>query len=243
MITLPQDFIFEEKAHKYRKGNIPLTSVTTKVKEWVPEFDADTILEKKADKEKITGFAERLRYKNKHKEEWALKGKTGMQNGTWTHKHIEIHQETGHIPDTFENDVVFKRFQAYLELLNNRFFSELQGVAVEQKVFSEKYRLAGTIDCIYQREGCNFYTICDWKTDDNFKDDDHFFARGTSMKYPFDDLVNSDLNKYSLQLSLYALILEEFGFETRENFLAVLGGKKPRIIFVKDFKDRLKSIL
>jgi ATP-dependent exoDNAse (exonuclease V) beta subunit len=86
--------------------------------------------------------------------------------------------------------------------------------------------------------------ILDWKTNKNFTTDE-------SLKYkekllaPLSDFFKSHLSEYSIQLSLYSLILEEYGFEIGGAYLVHIGpDDEPANLYkVIDMRDNLKMFL
>ncbi len=89
------------------------------------------------------------------------------------------------------------------------------------------------------------FLIGDWKTNKEFKDDKHSKGRYKKLLHPFADLYENSHNEYSIQISLYRLIIEEeTGLETHGGFLCHIGPQeKPKIYPVKDLRERLKIYL
>jgi len=86
--------------------------------------------------------------------------------------------------------------------------------------------------------------IVDWKTNANFSHDDH--PKGTYEKLlnPFTELWKNHLNEYSIQVSLYSLILEEWGFDIRGAYLVHIGPDSEASMYkALDLKEQLKSYL
>ena len=75
----------------------------------------------------------------------------------------------------------------------------------EWVIGDKQAQIAGRIDAIiqFQREGKTITSLLDWKTG-TIKLKNHF----QKMKPPFSDLDDCAYNHYSIQLSLYRLILE-----------------------------------
>ena len=88
------------------------------------------------------------------------------------------------------------------------------------------------------------YYIGDWKTNKDFKDDDHPNGKRQRLLPPFDDLWDNNLTGYSLQISTYRLILEEEAvFETEGGFLVWIGPNDPKLYKTLDLRDRLREYL
>ena len=119
----------------------------------------------------------------------------------------------------------------------------------ELKIFSKRWKLAGTIDQPFllwdTKDKKVLLLIADWKTDKEFKDDKHPKSKYKKLLHPFADLWENSINLYSIQISLYRLIIEDqTGMETHGGFLAYLGPHdEGKIIPIKDFRERLKVYL
>ena len=233
-------FHFDQTKHQYWLHDKLLTSVTAKAKEFKKPFEAETTLDRMADKRNLSGI-ERVTFKEQTSREWKAKAELGRNVGTWSHAHIENHERMGVHPTAYEHSRVQAKYLSYQKFLNSWYAKELRPVGTEERVYSERYQLGGTLDKIYQREGCHFLSIADWKTNEKFTTDDDF-CYGEYLKAPFQDQKACDLNFYSIQLSIYALILEEWGLETRENFIVWLSDE-PRVFTCKDYRERLRRVL
>ena len=103
-------------------------------------------------------------------------------------------------------------------------------IYAEKRVYHSKYRIAGTIDILLVRG--NQFLILDWKTNKKelkFKEGyykkvwnkertvkietDEFVEINKGLKFPLTHLPASKGTTYTLQLSLYALIVESWGLE------------------------------
>ena len=93
------------------------------------------------------------------------------------------------------------------------------------------------IDSLFIRNGKIF--ILDWKTNKEFKTDDHPKGRYHKLLSPFDEFYENHHNEYSIQLSMYAAILEEWGFEVGGAYLVHIGpgDEEATLIKVKDMRE------
>lgn len=127
-------------------------------------------------------------------------------------------------------------------------------IYAEVRVWHNGYLVAGTIDCVAIR-GIEFI-IVDWKTN---KKELHFKAgyykkeRGietnqwvdkkTYLLYPLNDLEHCKGILYSVQLSEYALILEDWGFVCKGLILYHMRpGKKEQAYTIKYLKDHARKM-
>lgn len=88
-------------------------------------------------------------------------------------------------------------------------------VAIEQKVFSKKYKYAGTFDLLLRHKKTKKLIIVDWKTN---KDIYKNYNKQKLLK-PFQNYLDQPLSKYYIQLSLYQLCLEEAGYQVSERWI------------------------
>lgn len=105
----------------------------------------------------------------------------------------------------------------------------------------KKYNLAGTIDKLFLYDGK--LIIGDWKTNKEIKtDNDWCFNKLLS---PFDNIKENELNKYSLQLSIYAILLEEVGLEVSDFFICHIppNDLECEVYKCKDFRAEIRNYL
>lgn len=224
-------FIFNPGPHTYTLGGKPLTSATGYLHNFVKEFDSDYWSKKKAKEEGITQEEMLAR--------WDAKRDRSCDVGTMTHNYIENFYEKKEniIPDDEEVKVRIKKFHKIYE---SKLIS-LESIASELRIFSRKWPICGTLDQLYLYEGQ--VLVGDWKTNEKIKTDKDF-CFGYLLP-PFNKYKENELNKYSLQISLYQLILEEAGIYSDYGFVVHLptGEAEPQIIKLKSFKEELRAYL
>lgn len=91
----------------------------------------------------------------------------------------------------------------------------------------------------------NEYHIIDWKTSKRFDTGNPSFTK--YMKPPFDHLLCCNTTEYSLQLSLYAYILEKYtSIKISKMILFQIPSKDipcPQVYRCMDLKNQIKNIL
>jgi ATP-dependent exoDNAse (exonuclease V) beta subunit len=230
------NFRFNEDSHTYTylengKPVQTFTSVTGFISFFKQKFDQDFWSKKKA---KQLGVSQ-----DSILTEWKENSERAMGLGTQVHKWIEDFYN-GDNPALPTDPNVLERVNAFQQLHSEKLY-KFTPVAQEFRLFSRKWGLAGTTDAIFELNGK--YYIGDWKTNGNFTtDNDKCYQK---LKYPFDHLWENALNSYSIQLSLYRLILEEeAGFKTSGAFLAWIGPNlKPKLYNTVDLTDALRNFL
>ncbi len=232
-------FIFNESAHTYHFEGVKYDSVTTFLKRFKIPFDREYWAGKKASELGVDI--------SEIKNDWQNKADVANELGTKVHKWIEEFW-AGENPAMPEEEDVRERVQKFLELHSERFL-DLVPLQPELKVFSKKWRLAGTVDQPFlmwdKKQNKLLFLIGDWKTNKDFKHDKHPKGRFKKLLHPFADLYENSHNEYSIQISLYRLIIEEeTGLETHGGFLCHIGPEdKPKLYPVKDLRERLKIYL
>jgi ATP-dependent exoDNAse (exonuclease V) beta subunit len=182
---------FNEEEHKYTVNGKELKSVTTLIDELFPEFDAD---KKAGDMSAKSG---------KDKEVILAEWKATADEGTLVHKEIENYIKSAVRPT--HSKALMARYWCQTNTFQDTLHSEV-------RVFSEGLGIAGTIDLVVEKPHCPYLkprvTLVDWKT--NAKIYKACFGKGG--KGVISHIADCNYNKYNLQLSIYAYILEmEYG--------------------------------
>lgn len=234
-------FVFEEEAHTYHYRDIKYDSVTSYIKRFKTPFDKGFWSKKKA--------AERGVDVSVVLDEWQGKADVANDLGTRVHKWIEDFWSGDAKELTEEDEPAFaERIGKFMDLHEQR-FKNLVPLSSELKIFCRKWKLAGTIDQPFlmwdEKQNKVLFLIGDWKTNKEFRSDDHPKGRYKKLLHPFSHLWENHLNEYSIQVSLYRLMLEEeIGIESHGGFLCHIGPEGPAKIHpIKDLRDHLRIYL
>lgn len=226
------NFKFDPRYHRYTYGGKQYTSVTKFIANFHKPFEEDYWSKTKAEEAGVP-------------QEWILKDwkdKNDRANfvGHATHEWIENYFKQ--IPQWVPNDLdIVDRINKFNIVFGKQLY-KLTPVKFELRIFSKKYPLAGTIDSIFLYKGKLF--IIDYKTNGDFKHDDHPKGKYNRLLYPFEDLYENHLNEYSIQVSLYSLILKEWGFDIRQGYLLHIGPDTDAVIYKsRNLVDRLEVYL
>jgi len=232
-------FTFEEESHTYRYSGSKFDSVTTFLKTFKTPFNREYWSRKKAEERGVD--------QSVILEEWQQKSNKATGIGTRVHKYIEDFW-SGHNPELPDDLETRERVEKFLDLYNRK-LNAFHPLKSELKIFSKKWRLSGTIDqpLIFWDDKSNrpFLVIGDWKTNGEFKDDSHPKGKYKKLLHPFSHLWENNHNEYSIQISLYRLILEEeANIETESGFLCHIGPDGPPKIYpAKDLREILRTYL
>ena len=134
---------------------------------------------------------------------------------------------------------IFKKFNKIHSLQLHK----LEPLKFEVRVFSKRWKIAGMIDSLFLYRGKIY--ILDWKTNKEFTDDKHQKGTYEKLLAPFQDFYKNHHNEYSIQLSMYSLILEEWGFEVGGAYLVHIGpgDEEATLHQVVDMRENLKLFL
>lgn len=109
-----------------------------------------------------------------------------------------------------------------------------------------KERLAGTFDMLYYNDGTDGkpegFIILDYKTNANLQND-YNRKYGKMLREPFNCMPEEDLSLYSIQLSLYALMLQDVGISIIARCIVWLKDSEYEIIPVPDLTETLRQTL
>lgn len=234
--TMKTDFSairFNAEEHRYFYGDQELTSVTKMVKTIQKPFDKQGVAAKTAAKEGKSV--------QQVLAEWEAKGEKGRALGTLVHDHIQ--RTLLNLPD---NQTSFDAFLSLNTLAPeitafNRLWSELETKVgygpshIEFIVGDSDLGLAGTVDSMFCSNDTGQWHIWDWKTG-KFE----LSNRWQKLLPPFDYLDDCQFNVYSLQVSLYRLIIESnTGFDLGDSYLVHLGPEGHQIHRAIDLRAKI----
>lgn len=232
-------FSFVEESHTYTYDRLKLDSVTTFLKNFKEPFQRDYWIKEKARQRGVDPSV--------IENEWTSAANKSTKLGTNVHKWIEDFW-SGMNPEMPDDTEEVERINKFKELYESK-FKNLVPLQSELKIFSKKWRLAGTIDQPFlmwdEKREKILFLIGDWKTNKEFKHDQHPKGRYKKLLRPFHTLYENQHNEYSIQISLYRLIIEEeLGIETESGFLVHIGPDGPAKIYpAKDLRGPLRAYL
>lgn len=170
------------------------------------------------------------------KKYWALKGQASAEEGTRVHDLIEkaILGELDLVDYMDERRVVAA--VNFLNKLLNLYGADCT-VSPEEIIHSKELGLAGTIDLLIETDGG--IVLVDWKTNEEIKE--LGYQRGLTQateQYKIHDLL-----RYSLQLSVYAYMLEIQGYAVKKLWLYHLGPHDCNAIEIEYMRDLVEAML
>lgn len=161
--------------------------------------------------------------------------------------------------DLDKTDLAETYFDIYQRLL--LYIEQGCTILAEKKIYSTTYGIAGMIDVLIVK-GKQF-AILDWKSnkdemmfmsgyykkvkrDGKWVKGTEFIRKDSRLKYPLDTLQKCKGIKYSLQLSLYAYIMELWGYKLINNGLEIFHirpNRQPKLIKIKYYKDEIHKLV
>lgn len=224
-------FIFDSEQHRYTYDGEDYESVTKFVGKFHLPFDTESMSKKKADELGID--------QETIKKEWAETNRYANEIGSATHEWIEYYFKGIWKPLPTNPDIIH-RINKFNKIYSKH-LHKLDPIASEIRVFSKKLKLAGTIDALFMKDDKLY--ILDYKTNKKFTDDNHKDGKYQKLLWPFDSYYKNHHNEYSIQLSLYATILEEWGIKVDGSFLVYIGpdDDDSKIIKIRDLRDEIKT--
>lgn len=226
---------FNHKYHSYSISGQKLVNVSKLVKMVTPEFDQEYWSNRKA-KERSISQEEILA-------EWYAKAQNSIRIGNETHAHIEQVLGIGNAEEANQFLALNERPKQCLQfdMFWEKSSKMMKPVAIEYVMGARKWGIAGTADCLMQSKLDDDYMFFwDWKTGSKFN-----IANGfAKLLPPFDDLDDCELNKYSLQISLYRFLLEDaLNNEIGDSYIVYLTEDNYTVHKAIDLRERLPEWL
>lgn len=223
-------FTFDEREHLYRYDGKPLQGATSWISRYKRPFDTATVAARVA--------ARSGRAPADVIAEWSQGRDEAGVLGSLVHEAIENYLIGKPVP-TLTADAN-NRYMLFQALWNGR-LRGASALACELRVFSLRYRIAGTMDLLCRLPNGRIF-IGDWKTNKKFT---HGVDGYATLLAPFDRYMENKLNEYAIQIALYRLMLEEHGLEVDGGFIAHLpkGGKEAAVHFPPDLRREVRAAL
>lgn len=188
------NIVFNEDLHRYTVNEDNYISVTQFIHKFKPDTFGGNFIDDYCLRNSL-----KLDYVKKL---WKIRSEVACLKGTELHFYIESfyrYNIENEYSDLVNIEIeYFKNF--YKDNLNLRF------VKSEYICYDTDYKIAGTIDGLFFDSDTKNYVLMDWKTNKSLKYNSKY---NSCFTYPIDNMQDSELNTYSLQLSLYKHLLEK----------------------------------
>ncbi|MBH10012.1 MAG: hypothetical protein CMG74_06610 [Candidatus Marinimicrobia bacterium] len=225
-----KNIILDKENHQYslvEEPELVFTSVTTFVHNFFEKFDSEKIAKKLV--------STHPKYVDRSVEslidEWEASGR----HGTKVHDEIENWVKEGAIPGEAKAVVAIDWLKNYQKKSDIEVFSEVL-------IYSKELKIAGTIDLLALDKVTGIYEIIDWKTSKRINTTS--FGNKTGNKFATRDVPDCNFYHYSLQLSLYRLILEEYyGFTVQNQLITHLQNDGAKAYIATYMRDHILEML
>ena len=225
-----KNIILERDAHEYKlltHPDITFISVTTYVEHFFEGFDAQKVATKL-----INNYP---KYAGRTVESLIADWDAAANYGTMVHDELEKW-----IKESIEpSDIKAINGKDWME--NYRLRSNID-VHSEVIVYSEELAIAGTVDILAKDNETGAYDIIDWKT--SKKIDMTSYGQKMGTHPATGHLMDCNFYHYSIQLSLYRYILEEYyGLEIHNQMIAQLQDDKVNALVAPYMRDEIIEML
>lgn len=231
----------DEKKHIYHIKNSNScnpTSVTTLVHSAFPEFDPDFTIDNifasdkfESGEHKYSGMT-RVEIKNS----WKKAGDESRKLGIKLHAMIE---DSLNGKDNFEPTPDMIQYLAFMQIPQ---MQSLKPFRTEWKIYSDTWCIAGMIDAVFQNTAGN-YEIYDWKRVKEIKRNG-FNRYAIHPNLRIFEIPDSNFYKYSLQLSIYWLILQrEYNMNVEKIWLVRFDNDEYEVIPAMDMRVQAEALL
>lgn len=223
---------FNEDRHKYYTSKVQeFTSVTSLIHKYFKPFDRDGISKRYATKHGLNVYD----VLNK----WQHEADISTVLGHMVHKFCEeklLDVDYTIKPYTEKHKNVLR----VADRTTNFLLKNFEFIESEKIIFSEEYKLAGTIDLLMKRN--NVIYIMDWKTNKKIETENNY------RKYGLDCLSHLDDNNYThyqLQLNLYKWLLlkENYYDNTIKMKIIHMSEDNCRFYDCKDLQSEISEIM
>lgn len=234
---------FTAAKHIYTIDGLMAKSVTEILKKYLKQFESEYWAKRKALQLNLE-VEEVLK-------QWEFNAKLSKVKGSLVHSYIEsifcAHQfdypeafilsEFGYDPVQTPFNQITRQVTKFIEDIKGKMFP----VASEFIVGDTDYLVCGTIDQLFYNKKSDKLEIWDWKTNKEIKTISRY-----SHLAPLTHIPDTELDHYSLQLSLYKLILEKnTGLELGNSYLTWFNENSAayQIFRTKDYSAEAELIL
>lgn len=223
-------FCFHEDYHRYTYADKVLTSVTQFITKFHLPFDSEKILPRYAKRHGLT--------EDEVRKSWKEKNEKSKIIGHSVHAFIENYYNN--IPQVLPTDIeIIQRINSF-NIAWAKYLHKLTPIAFEKRIFHKYLGIAGTLDALFYYN--DKVVILDYKSNQDFRHDSHQKGCYNMLLEPFESYCQNNLNEYSIQVSLYSLILKEIaGIHVEKCFLLHLGNDGPQMYTAHDFTGKLSE--
>ncbi len=209
-------------------------SVSRVTKEYSNDPDWDAIAGKVAGRGKFAAYPT----KEAVLKLWKDNANQAMDFGTAWHNDIENYIKLFKLPEDTARAEVIKEIASH--------YKDFYRVESEATLYHPEYMVAGTSDkVLIPKKGGKYFMIADYKTALKTGGIDYDNKDDVYMLHPVDHLQSCKFVKYSLQLSIYAVMMERLtGLKCKGMWITFIADGKPlQRIYVNYLKNEALALL
>ena len=201
---------FEEDSHTYTLNGKELISTTTYLSRFSDSFNSYWASEAKS-KKLLKTDPDDTRSGHYYRMRWKLIGNEASSMGTRVHSYAETFPYFD-TPYCWREQAILD----FYEWLPEKYIV----LALELRIYDEDSLHAGTIDGVLYNTETGKLVLYDWKT--NRRNINECY-KGKTLNGDFKNMASTSLNKYTLQLSDYAYVIQKnTGFEIEDRWVVWL---------------------
>ena len=238
------DIIYYDDPHVYYRNGKKMTSVTTLIGKFEKEFDEEYHSKRKAIQLGISQ-AEVLAM-------WKLKNLISTVKGSAVHSYIENYLAHKLFPYASESialqfngiDPVKEKFDKIIPLVH-KFYDDIRGkllpIKSELIVGDSDFDICGMIDQLFYNKKSGMLELWDWKTNEKIDTESKY-----KLLSPISHISQAKLDVYSLQLSLYKLIVQKnTNLKLGDSYLVWFNESNDsyKIYKCHDYQDEVKLMI
>lgn len=197
---------FDEPTHVYsvNGSSKKIISCTKFVHNCFPHFNADLVIKKMMASSNWPNNKLYGKTPNEIKAEWDANRDASSSAGTLMH--LAIEQFMNRAYDKIDPSIKASKEWKYFTNFWNDVSDNLVPFRSEWNVWSEEYKLAGSIDMVFYNKSTNSYVIYDWKRSKEIKTTNPW----EQALDPISHLPSCNYWQYTLQLNAYRWFLETY---------------------------------
>lgn len=238
-----KNITFEPVSHTYQVVEEEVTdhsyiSATTIIHKYFPSFNAEKVIKKMMSSSTWSKSPYYGKTSEQIQQQWEENRVAAANQGTKVHDWIEnFYLKEFQSPS--EEATNNKSFQNFMEFYLDYGWKPYR---TEWRVYTELYKVAGSIDIIFEGSKPGTVKVYDWKNSKEIKSENQYETGYPPLKH----LPNCNFYHYSLQLNLYKWILEtHYNVKVEEMGLIIVHESFPTYLKydVKDMKQDIQMML
>lgn len=176
------------------------------------------------------------------KKEWRTSAKKSTDRGTELHDDFEkLAIKEGGCMNLFNNKFYkLQNCQSDRDVSVDNLFDLKDGFHQEVIIYNDEHKIAGRIDKLFIDTigSYRYFDVDDWKSDKNMLRVPDFYDKVKgykTLRYPFTNVYDAPLGRYSVKINVYAWMLCKAGFVARNLGLTHfnMDAEKENILFAK----------